>query len=326
MNLTCDIPLELSFEPVNLCNAKCFCCPYTLLSEDKAYTQQKMSSEQIEKLITEFGELTKEKGVKPLTASVQPWRYSDPLVCKDLELVCQLAEKYDLIVQLTTNAVSFTDAKCEMLSRYLKHIPQIFVSVIGYNQKEIKDWMDIDLNITRTRLLKMKERYPELSKKLVIGIKHKNQSPNKADYAPVIEEFRKLTLGKVKVKKRWLENRLVSNKLSTDGINFEINENNFINGCRMNHGKILRRLEIMVGGQAVLCCDDATGQTNYGNVFDIGIQGVWENLSEAHSLIYNQEYTNDKKDLICNSCSRGCVDWTPADTESIRAHNRIING
>ena len=39
------IPTELSFEPINLCNAKCYCCPYSWLGESKEYRSQKMSRE-----------------------------------------------------------------------------------------------------------------------------------------------------------------------------------------------------------------------------------------------------------------------------------------
>ena len=38
----------------------------------------------------------------------------------------------------------------------------------------------------------------------------------------------------------------------------------------MDFGKILRRLEVLVDGSAVLCCDDVDGKTNYGNVYQKG--------------------------------------------------------
>lgn len=317
MTLTQPIPTELSFEPVNLCNARCFCCPYTILSENKEYTKKQMSTAQIERLITEFGELVQQYQLKPLTASVQPWRYSDPLVCRNLEYICELSKQYELSLQLTTNGVSFTDSQCRMLSKYLDIIPQIYVSIIGYNKQEVQEWMGVNLDVTLQRLRSMKEKYPELSKKLVVGLKHKTAWPKKSLYVKVLDQIRQVTLGRVKVKKGWLENRLVSNRLSTDGINFTVNEKNFINGCRMNNGKILRRLEIMVDGRAVLCCDDATGQTNYGNVFDIGITEVWKNLTQAHELIYSPFYSESKKNLICNSCSRGCTDWNKEHTQAM---------
>ena len=85
----------------------------------------------------------------------------------------------------------------------------------------------------------------------------------------------------------------------------EINKGMYIQGCAMKGGRILRQMEILVDGQVVLCCDDADGKTNYGNVFKDGIEQTWQKLQDEHTLIFEQKFSNDKKHLICNSCSRG---------------------
>ena len=61
------IPISIAFEPINLCNAKCFCCPYTEYSEDKTFTSQKMSVEQITQLMDNWGRLLKKHNMKPWT-------------------------------------------------------------------------------------------------------------------------------------------------------------------------------------------------------------------------------------------------------------------
>ena len=48
------VPLALAFEPINLCNARCFCCPYTEFADDKSFITQKMSKEQIKVLIEDW--------------------------------------------------------------------------------------------------------------------------------------------------------------------------------------------------------------------------------------------------------------------------------
>ena len=72
-------------------------------------------------------------------------------------------------------------------------------------------------------------------------------------------------------------------------------------------------MEILVDGTAVLCCDDAEKLTNYGNVFEIGIEKVWQNLRKEHNLIYSKQYSKAKQNLICNNCSRAKGNWTKQD-------------
>ena len=98
-----------------------------------------------------------------------------------------------------------------------------------------------------------------------------------------------------------------------EGADFKIDENNFVQGCSMVYGKIFRKIEIMVDGTAVLCCEDATKRTDYGNAFKDGIEKVWDNLREEIVLIYSKKYTEAKNNLICNTCSRAKGNWTNLD-------------
>ena len=117
-----------------------------------------MQGVQIEELITQFAQGVKKYNVPKMKASVQPWRYSDPLVCKDLELVFELCKKNDLRVVLTTNTVSFSEKKCDLMMKYLANLDKINISIIGYNEQEIKEWMDIDWKVTQARLKMVKEK------------------------------------------------------------------------------------------------------------------------------------------------------------------------
>lgn len=315
--LTIPTPIELAFEPINLCNARCFCCPYTFLEKDKEYRGKRMSEEQVRTIIDQFADGIKEHGINPDHTVVKPWRYSDPLVNPHMELVFELCEKHDLKINFTTNAVSFGEAKCKLIEKYIHTINKINISIIGFNKKEIKEWMDIDWDVTRARLKMIRDKYPNISKKMIIGVKHKIQRPTIEHYTPIVNELQTLTLGKVKKKSDWLESRVEWNGLRTDDVDFPISENQFVKGCAMVNGKILRTLEVLVDGQAVLCCDDATGKTNFGNVFDIGIKGVWKNVSEYHKQIFSNVYTESKKDMMCNTCSRARFDWSDERTKMI---------
>ena len=64
-NLTLPTPVELAFEPINLCNAKCFCCPYTYLEKDKEYRGKRMSEEKIKVLLEDFASGIKRHNIDP---------------------------------------------------------------------------------------------------------------------------------------------------------------------------------------------------------------------------------------------------------------------
>ena len=81
----------------------------------------------------------------------------------------------------------------------------------------------------------------------------------------------------------------------------------------MTPGKILNRLEVMVSGRAALCCDMSYDvnfpkeKVDYGNVFEIGVEGVWANLTQEHQRIYDQKFSDAKMNLLCNNCNRAGV-------------------
>ena len=306
------LPTSIAFEPINLCNAKCFCCPYTTLSENKTYHGKAMSQEQLGTLLHDYGALIKKYQVKDYTCAINPWRYSDPLVQPDLEYIMSLCDHYKIKVGLCTNGVSFTKKQCEILNKYIHLTGNIHMSVIGHTEEELWEFMKIKKSKTLESLQFVKDNYPELSKRIRIGVKHKQQSLTASPL--VIKEYQDVTLGKVKSKSNWVENRMGDGdgnwKTPYDA---PITEKSYMSGCAMGGGRILRQMEILVDGQTVLCCDDADGKTNYGNVFEIGIESAWNNLQKEHTLIYDKKYSDDKKNLICNTCSRGKFigNWTP---------------
>jgi MoaA/NifB/PqqE/SkfB family radical SAM enzyme len=321
------LPVSIAFEPINLCNAKCFCCPYTTLSEDKTYHGVKMTREQIGQLLDEYGSLIEKYKVKDYSCSILPWRYSDPLVQPDLEYVMSLCDKYKITVGLCTNGVSFTKKQCDILLKYEHLLGNIHMSVIGFTDKELWEYMKIKKDKTLSSLKFLKDNYPSLSKRIRIGIKHKNQKLMPS--GKILQEYQDVILGKIKPKTNWAENRLGDGDGDwTEPFDAPISEKSYMVGCAMGGGRILRQMEIMVSGQVVLCCDDADGKTNYGNVFEIGIEQAWKNLQEEHKVIYDEKYSNQKKNLICNTCSRGKFlgKWTSGMGQKIeKRQSRAIN-
>ena len=266
-------PTQLTLEPLQVCNAKCFCCPYTQLSEDRSYTRQRMSREEIVRVITDFAENLRRYDYRG-PARVTPYRFSDPLICPDLDLILETCAVHGLEVQITTNAVSFGAKKVELLDAYdavvRKHI---CISIIGSTQEEVEEFMRVDLDRTRSNLRAIAEQSPRLAAKIQVSLRCIKGTPEEqANLDALRDEF--LELGfEVELKPvGWVENRI-------DGDAWEQKPDEFIQGCGLYRNKILRRLEVMVNGDVTLCCNDAEGRRVFGNVFEKPIDEILERAS-----------------------------------------------
>jgi hypothetical protein len=234
----------------------------------------------------------------------------------------QLADRYDLGVDITTNAVSFTERMCRTLDRHRHLLKQIHISVIGHTEQEVWEQMRVKKSKTLDRLRYVKQNFPHLSSLIKIGIKHRD---NIRPSEEIKSEYRAVTLGKVGVKTNWLHNRLGDG----DGVwhrpkQFKIDAAQYIQGCVMSQGRITREMEIRVNGDVVLCCDDADGKTHYGNVFKDGLLTCWQRVQQTHDVIYSKQYTDAKQQLICNTCSRGAFAWGKFNQTEIDQRNQEL--
>ena len=211
----------------------------------------------------------------------------------------------------------------------------MFVSVIGFTEKEVWDQMKVNRKKMFQSLEFVRDNYPDLSKMLDLSVKNRNQSA----MVPVetLQEYRKRVLkpGKVRANRmHWMSNRLgKGDDVWTKPIKWKPGPKSFVNGCGLTPGKILNRLELMVSGRAALCCDMSydrnfpVEKVDYGNVFEIGIEGVWANLTKEHQLIYDQKFSEQKLKLICNNCDRSGINslgWTLDATISRQAKYKSL--
>jgi hypothetical protein len=301
-------PTSMAFEPIQVCNANCYCCPYTWLSKNKEYTKQKMNNEQIINLIDIFGSIRKKFNYQgPLRIS--PYRYSDPLACKNLDLILKQSKKYNLLVSITTNAVSLNYTNIKLLKKYQKQIEHITISIIGHDENSVNQRMGISLEKTKKNILFLKE----IEKSLLSVLKiHLRYTENTLEEKKGIEELKQffndnLTKKNVTVQNEWLSNRIDYDMKSFNTIKViprKINEKpakNFVIGCQK---RITSRLEVMVNGDVVLCCDDSENLKCFGNIFKEDLEIIWHRLVIEHNIIFEKKYINEKQDLICNTCSR----------------------
>jgi MoaA/NifB/PqqE/SkfB family radical SAM enzyme len=323
-------PTELAFEPVQLCNASCFCCPYSWLKEDDEYRGKAMTRKQIKALLDDFGSVRKRHGYKGIL-TVNPFRFSDPLVCKELELIFELARVHDINVVITTNGAALTPKTIALLNRYRNRMLKLSISFIGSNAEEIKELMGLDFNKVLSNLDEIAENWPDLRQIVRVTLRVTRDTPQERE---VLEALQKRFQGKgITVKmihEKWMTNRIDAADFKK-GVRPERmapipqDETRYVSGCGWaNH--LLERMEVMVDGSVVLCCDDAEKHKTFGNVFEQGIETIWNGaLRNEHLLILMQKFKAAKCSLICSSCTRAV--WSDhSATKDDMQHRSVITG
>lgn len=313
-------PLELEFEPIQLCNAKCFTCPYTELSKDLSYINQSMERNQIEKLLIDFFENNLKYNPHE-RAIVMPFRYSDPLLCKHLDFIFEITSRYNGLVFLTTNAKGFNKQNIETLNKFSKFIAVISVSIIGDSEQNVTKYMGpVSLHKTINILDTLKNSL--FANKIKISLRNVDCTDIEQKNLINLQNIFKQMNYDCQIKSNWISNRNEQN-LTKFHPTVKSKEN-FIVGCRLNDDRILKRLEVMVNGDVVLCCDDAVGQVVFGNVFNESIKTIWDGqLFDYTKLIYQTHYSQNKDNLICAKCSRGIFNTDPRTP--LRLKKRLKN-
>ena len=173
--------------------------------------------------------------------------------------------------------------------------------------------MGISKKNTLHSLRFLKENYPDISKLLDVQIKDKT---NRIPHPNIVAEYQAhlVAPGRARGQANWISNRLgKGDDVWVNIVKWKPSEKSYVNGCGLTPGKILNRLEVMVSGRAALCCDMSYDvnfpkeKVDYGNVFEIGVQGGWANLTREHQRIYDQKFSDDKMNLICNDCNRAGI-------------------
>ena len=304
-------PIVLAIEPIQLCNAKCFCCPYPILAEDPNYTKQTMDQKNMSNLIDDFAGIRKRFNYKG-RLRLNPFRFSDPSLIKNFDLILDKCLMHNIKIAFTTNGQNLKKDLLKKLDLNYEVIDKISISFIGSTLEEIEKNMGIDLvkvvkNINYIKSLK------NLSSKLRITLRKTNNSKLEERNLNVLLMTLGYKLnGKIEIDpSTWLNNRIIhkidKSKEYPTFINskneaFQSPEN-FSIGCHKID--MLDRMDVNLMGDVLLCCDDAFGLKKFGNVFDEGIDKIWNtSLKKEHELMFNKKYNKKKESLICTSCSR----------------------
>jgi len=313
-----SFPTTLAFEPIQLCNAVCFCCPYTWLRNDTEYRGKKMSRKQISLLLDDFGSIrTRHKFDGFL--GINPYRYSDPLIGKDLDLIFEKSATHRFDVAITTNGIGLTGENLVIINKFRHLLTKINISLIGATTTDVKDLMGISIKKVLNNIQDIAENWPHLRPLLRVSMRRITGSDEEnAALTKLKQQFESEGIIIKSVRENWITNRVNISEFTKSKKPVKMpqkaqTEAHFVSGCGWSDN-LLNRMEVMTSGDVVLCCDDAEKNKTFGNVFDEGIERIWTTtLRREHQLILQNTFSVEKKNLICSTCSR--AKWSDIDEE-----------
>ncbi len=253
---------RIYIEITNICNLNCEFCPHT--KREKTF----MTKEEFEEII---------KKIKDYTNHIYLHVKGEPLMHKDIDSIIKISNKYNLNVNITTNARLLKE-KLDIINK--NKIRQINISLHSFdNLDEIKDLLKVIDNIEDT----------------YISLRLWNNKDN-SKILSILEQYynKKIEL----TEKRFT----LTNKVYLDkDILFswpDINKNIITTKGTCKGAK--KQLAILVDGTIVPCCLDNDGIINLGNIFDNSMEEVLN--SKRYKDIVEGFNNNKLVEELCQKC------------------------
>ena len=248
--------------------------------------------------------------------TLNPFRFSDPLLCKDLDLIFEYAQIYKLSIVLSTNGVGLTQKNAGILASNKNCIRKISISFIGSDKVSVQKYMGISLEKVLRNIKNICEIFPELGSIFHLSFRVVD---NTVEEDQIIKDLKyqceNLGVKRTTIRDEWITNRVNHSQFDADGKPSKVGKflqspDSFTSGCSWGN-KLQKRLEVMVNGDIVLCCDDAERNKVFGNVFTQSISEIWNGtLKSEREIIFSKSFNTKKNELICSTCSR--AEWSKA--------------
>lgn len=266
---------KVYIEITNICNLNCsFCSP---IRKEKRFMEEK-----------EFEHILKE--ISKVTKVIYLHVKGEPLLHPKIINFLQIAEKYNVNVNLTTNGILFPtlveklkDCKSLHKINFSLHCEH---SVRNYEEEIFK-------------------KVEKLSKKTVIIYRLWTLKDNKLDEKS-IKTVQKLeryyNLSTETVEKLKTENNVkISSAIYVDKDNeFKWPEITSHKSCGYCHG-LKTQLAILVDGTVVPCCLDSNGIINLGNIFNESIEEIQK--KERYKKLKKSFQDRKPCEALCKSCT-----------------------
>lgn len=279
------------------CNLKCPMC--FLHSPDSDIDKKKHRGEMA---YDDFCRILDE--VKDHGPAISPYRWSEPLLFKHFATYAAAIKERNLATVLNTNGLQLDrDLRRQLIEMEFDSITISHDTLSRDIYKQIRgvDCLEKVQKITRDFLSERKEAgLPRIGVSMTVNRYNRHERDAFVDF--------------------WLEHvdvirvsKTIEKDFSIRGVDME--------DQRSPCSSLYDSMVIDFKGDVVLCCMDALGKTNMGNVFRDGVKGVWHNEKFTRARHLHETGQYGKLPL----CKR-CANWTNINFKETldRDRNRLI--
>lgn len=295
----------IQLDPNGLCNAGCWFCPVSTLSNPKNQINQ-MDINLFDKIISEIVNL---KGdlINPNLHFIYCSHYNEVLLYKHFESMLKILNKNKLSICILTNGVPLTPKKIDLINKHQPAVSMIAINAPVYEKRlfekrtGMKEVMfdklirNIDYasnNLYNPNLLLLHingiNEHSNIIKLKNFPDLEKNEMQNQVAIAQKL-------FPSIKIYEQW--NLIDRAGLLKDVMLNKIPEGEVI-GCSVKRDT--EWLHISPKGDVFLCCNDYYMEYSYGNLKHKTIKEIW--FSKERDLVNKRAFNS-----ICKECSSAII-------------------
>lgn len=295
----------IQLDPNGLCNAGCWFCPVSTLSNPKNQINQ-MDINLFDKIISEIVNL---KGdlINPNLHFIYCSHYNEVLLYKHFESMLKILNKNKLSICILTNGVPLTPKKIDLINKHQPAVSMIAINAPVYEKrlfekrtgmkevmfdKLIKNIDYASNNLYNPNLLLLHingiNEHSNIIKLKNFPDLEKNEMQNQVAIAQKL-------FPSIKIYEQW--NLIDRAGLLKDVMLNKIPEGEVI-GCSVKRDT--EWLHISPKGDVFLCCNDYYMEYSYGNLKHKTIKEIW--FSKERDLVNKRAFNS-----ICKECSSAII-------------------
>lgn len=282
-------PFSLRIENTNICNGRCFMCPYPTMKRKKGTMSKKLYKNIINQ--------TEKLNIKYINLH----NFGEPLTDKNFSWKVKYAKSKNILrVSTNTNGTLLTPKIAKDIIN--SGLDEIFISVDAFTKKtyqKIRIGLNYDLVQKNIKyLISLKKKLKTNKPKIIIDFLEFNL--NKKETKKFLNKWKKL-VDKVCISQihDW------SNKKK---LNLDLSINNYVSFSRSPCRLPFTEMLINWDGTISLCCQDIEGEIILGNAKKDSIASIWKNKNFEY--IRKKHLNIDTNNLkLCQNCKLRTFWW-----------------